>query len=70
MLRLCLLVPLSTRELANLLGLNDQYVRSLLKQLMERGVVAYLYPDTLNHPAQRYRAGRIGAKIREDEESR
>ena len=35
--RLCLIVPLTTREIADLLELNSQYVRSLLKPLSRRG---------------------------------
>lgn len=67
---LCVRVPLTTRELADLLELNDHYLRTLLKQLVQDGVVTRLYPHAPNHPAQRYQATERATRTNEGEEIR
>lgn len=54
--RLCERADLSLLELAWLLGRNKQYVRSILKQLIDEGSLEYTYPDRPRHPNQKYRA--------------
>lgn len=55
-IRLCAQTPLSLLELAWLLGRNKNYVRSILKHLVDERALEYLYPDRPRHPGQRYRA--------------
>lgn len=55
---LCALQPLALLEVAWLLGRNKAYVRTILKQLVDKGELAYLYPERPRHPHQRYKTVR------------
>jgi ATP-dependent DNA helicase RecG len=52
--QLCLLTPLSLRELAELLQRSKDHTRAIVASLVALGRLTYLYPDQPNHPRQRY----------------
>ena len=49
--------PCSTSELLEKLGLESRTgaFRRNIKNLMEKGVIEYVYPDNPKHPYQKYR---------------
>jgi hypothetical protein len=51
---LCARAPLSVRELADLLGRHEAYIREALRPLIASGRLAFLYPDQPSHPRQKY----------------
>jgi hypothetical protein len=60
-IQLCRLVPLSANQIAKLLGRDILYMRQqILPQLIEKGMLKYLFPETPNHPGQRYLAPNHG----------
>jgi ATP-dependent DNA helicase RecG len=56
LIQLCSQVPLSLRELADLLGRSLDYVRDALRPLIASGRLTFLYPEQPSHPHQKYMA--------------
>jgi ATP-dependent DNA helicase RecG len=57
--RLCSWRPLSSSELAFLLGRNTKHLTdAYLYPLVKDGILRYLHPEMVNHPQQKYVAGR------------
>jgi hypothetical protein len=57
-INLCAVQPLALLEISWLLDRNKAYVRTILKQLVDNGELACLYPERPRHPHQRYRTVR------------
>lgn len=53
-LSLCARAPLSTSQLAALLGRHEVHVREVLRTLIASEELEFLYPDQPKHPNQRY----------------
>jgi ATP-dependent DNA helicase RecG len=62
--QLCSIVPLSIRQLAELLGRSDPHVREAIRPLIRSGRISYLYPGRPSHPAQKYVAQSSGSPSR------
>jgi ATP-dependent DNA helicase RecG len=52
--QLCAHTPLSLKQLGELVGLSEPYLREVLRKLVAAGRLAFLYPHQPNHPRQRY----------------
>jgi hypothetical protein len=60
-IQLCQIAPLSANQIAILIGRDIRYMRQqILPELIEQGLITYLYPETPNHPGQRYLARHRG----------
>ena len=61
-INLCLLKPQTKEELMQKLDKGEQLIRKYLKELREKGIVEYVYPELPNHPYQAYRVTEYGKK--------
>ena len=61
-INLCLLKPQTKEELMQKLDKGEQLIRKYLKELREKGIVEYVYPELPNHPNQAYRVTEYGKK--------
>ena len=61
-INLCLLKPQTKEELMQKLDKGEQLIRKYLKELREKGIVEYVYPEPPNHPNQAYRVTEYGKK--------
>ena len=61
-INLCLLRPQTKEELMQKLNKGEQLIRKYLKELREKGIVEYVYPELPNHPYQAYRVTEYGKK--------
>lgn len=55
MLGLCLLEPQTKEDLMQRLDKGEQLIRKYLKELREKGIIEYVYPELPNHPYQAYK---------------
>ena len=60
MLGLCLLEPQTKEGLMQRLGKGEQLIRKYLKELREKGIIEYVYPELPNHPYQEYKVTEKG----------
>lgn len=58
---LCTRTPLTLTQLSALLGRRPDYVRQVLRPLIARHQLAYLYPDQPTHPNQKYTVPRAAS---------
>lgn len=61
-INLCLFKPQTKEELMQKLDKGEQLIRKYLKELREKGIVEYVYPELPNHPYQAYRVTEYGKK--------
>lgn len=61
-INLCLLKPQTKEELMQKLDKGEQLIRKYLKELREKGIIEYVYPELPNHPYQAYRVTEYGKK--------
>jgi ATP-dependent DNA helicase RecG len=61
-MRLCAWSVLSADEIASYLGKTSKkdLVRTILKPMIDDGLLTYTYPDMTNHPKQKYRTAKVG----------
>jgi len=62
MVGLCLLKPQTKEGLMQRLDKGEQLIRKYLKELREKGVIEYVYPELPNHPYQTYKVTAQGEK--------
>jgi len=61
-INLCLFKPQTKEELMQKLDKGEQLIRKYLKELREKGIIEYVYPELPNHPYQAYRVTEYGKK--------
>ena len=54
--RLCVLAPLSVKELSTLLDRSEAYIGDAIRPLVNDGRITFLFPDQPRHPKQKYLA--------------
>lgn len=65
---LCLFNPQTKEELMPRLDKGEQLIRRYLKELREKGILEYTYPQIPNHPTQAYKVTELGKKwLKEDQ---
>lgn len=65
---LCLFNPQTKEELMQRLDKGEQLIRRYLKELREKGILEYTYPQIPNHPTQAYKVTELGKKwLKEDQ---
>jgi ATP-dependent DNA helicase RecG len=57
--QLCSRTPLSLKQLSELVGLSEPYLREILRFLISTNRLAFLHPERPNHPKQRYTATNV-----------
>ena len=60
MLGLCLLEPQTKEGLMQRLDKGEQLIRKYLKELREKEIIEYVYPELPNHPYQAYKVTEKG----------
>lgn len=51
---LCAIAPLSIRQIATIVDRSETYLREPLRKLVADGRIAFLFPQSPNHPKQKY----------------
>lgn len=65
---LCLFNPQTKEELMQRLDKGEQLIRRYLKELREKGILEYTYPQIPYHPTQAYKVTELGKKwLKEDQ---